>query len=73
MIINNLDRFWAMESFHTKSSQTTTRPQISMKVGELADSIEKRILAKFQHPMSCSFCGTGVQILKIALFGMLLH
>jgi hypothetical protein len=32
-----------------------------MKVGELVDSIEDSILEKFQHPMSCSFCGAGVQ------------
>jgi hypothetical protein len=32
-----------------------------MKVGELADSMENSILAKFQHPMSFSFAGAGVQ------------
>jgi hypothetical protein len=29
-------------------------------IGELLDSIENSILAKFQHLMSCSFCGAGV-------------
>jgi hypothetical protein len=50
------------ESFHAKSSQTTTQPShISMKVGELVDSIENNILGKLQCSLSCSFCGAGVQ------------
>jgi hypothetical protein len=33
--------------FHAKSSWSTTGPQILMKVGELVDSIENRIVAEF--------------------------
>jgi hypothetical protein len=33
--------------------------RILMKVGELVDSIENNILAKFQHLVSCSCCGAG--------------
>jgi hypothetical protein len=32
-----------------------------MKVGELVDSIENTIPAKFQHHMLCGFCGAMVQ------------
>jgi hypothetical protein len=44
-----------------------------MKVGDLVDSIENSILAKFQQPMSRIYCGVGVKkSQKIAFFGMLL-
>jgi hypothetical protein len=39
-----------------------------MEVCELVDSIENSILAKFQHPMSCSFVVQGCKNHKKKLF-----
>jgi hypothetical protein len=50
-----------LEIFHAKFLQSMAQPShISLKVGELEDSIENGTLSKFQHPVSCSFSGTAV-------------
>jgi hypothetical protein len=59
MLHKHIDVF--IKSFHAQSLQATTQPpQIPVKVCKLVDSTENSILTKFQHPMSCSFCGSPV-------------
>jgi hypothetical protein len=50
-----------MPNRHGKVKFSTRPSLILIKVGELVDTIENSLLAKFQHCISCSFCGAGMR------------
>jgi hypothetical protein len=55
------EQTYSIPNHHRKVQFSTQPSPILMKVGELVVCKENSILAKFQHPMTCSFCGATVK------------